>query len=152
MKNEIKPDMAQEKGNRLIAEFIGMKFKSTQIDSHNFEQYSYSMPDTLSMQVYGYTGAECFLEDQFSKSWDWLMPVIVKISNLNLPDSDGSSETWQPFPRTFGMTNDDNGYFMFRFNRYFLHEAPALIDAAYAAVVDFIKWYNAQLKGDSNRG
>lgn len=64
-----------------------------------------------------------------------------------LPDPDNCSESWQPFPRTFGMANDDNGYFMFRFNRYGIHEAPVLIDAAYSAVVELLSGLKLRQKG-----
>lgn len=77
----------------------------------------------------------------YKNSWDNLMPVIEKISKLNIPDPDGVSENFNPYPRTFGMVNDDNGNFMFRFNRFHLHEAPILIDAAYEAVIYFLNNY-----------
>lgn len=76
------PDTQIQEGCKLIAEFMGMKHIKTLFDSHGYEQYNYTMPDELSKQVYGYVGAECFLEDQFSKSWDWLMPVFSKINDM----------------------------------------------------------------------
>lgn len=71
------------KGNCLIAEFMGMKHLSTHFDSHGFEQYSWSVSNDISKQVYGYEGATCFLdEEQFYTSWDWLIPVVEKIESI----------------------------------------------------------------------
>lgn len=115
--------------NKIIAEFMGVL-----VTGENFR-------NELVGQINGkLTGAL-----NYHKDWRCLMPVIEKISILNLPDPDGSSEYWQPFPRTFGMTNDENGYYMFRFNRYSLFEAKTLIEAAYLAVVDFVKSHQNSL-------
>lgn len=133
--------------NRLISEFMGSKYinspyKANKEDDELTDFWHWSIPES-GWPKDAYTGQEYstgFMIENWAyhKSWDWLMPVIEKISKLNLPDPDGVSQDWQPFPRTFGMLNDDNGNFMFRFNRYGIHDAPKLIDAAYSAVVEFI--------------
>lgn len=74
----------------------------------------------------------------FNSSWDWLMPVIEKISKL--PTDDGM-DTY--YPRTFGML-EQFGEFMFRFNRHSLFTAPTLIEAAFEACVEFIQYHNNQ--------
>lgn len=127
-------------GNKLIAEFVGMKKLSTVFDSHGYEQYNYSVPDLLSMQVYGHTGATVFLEDQFSKSWVWLMPVVEKICRLNI--GDGKEYVEYAYPRTFGML-DDEGKVMVRLNGFFIHHADTLIEATYSAVIEFIQHHNS---------
>lgn len=138
-KNTIKPEMTVEASNKLIAEFMGWTIEPG-MENINDPYYNYSNGWQMVMAS----------QMQFNISWDWLMPVIEKISKLNLPDPDGVSESWQPFPRTFGMTNDDTGDFMFRFNRYGIHEAPKLIDAAYSAVVYFIERIKLSEKGGSS--
>lgn len=78
---------------------------------------------------------------QYHKSWDWLMPVIIKIGTIKIPFEDfNQHETY--YPRTFGMINIENGNYLFRYNNLFLHESPELIKAAYAATVEFINYYN----------
>lgn len=72
---------------------------------------------------------------QFHERWDYLMPVIERISLLAFDDQ--SEET--AYPRTFGMLNVHTVEFSFRFNRYTLFTEKKLIDAAYKAVVDFIE-------------
>ena len=59
----------------------------------------------------------------YHSSWDWLMPVIEKISKI-------------PFY--------EEGYPMFRFTGNPLFNGNTLIEVAYTAVVDFITFYNAQ--------
>lgn len=82
-------------------------------------------------------------KEHFHDSWEWLMGVIIKISIIATEDGEDTF-----YPRTFGMLTDD-GEFMFRFNRHQLFKANTLIEAAYKACVDFIKWYNQQ---NSNNG
>jgi hypothetical protein len=120
-------------GNKLIAEFMGMQFLSTHIDSHNYEQYSYSMPDELSKQVYGYTDATCFLSDeQFHISWDWLMPVVEKIGELNCIVEITTSKQC----RIFTTKDADKPYWNITNGK--------MIEAVWQAVVEFIKRYNNQ--------
>ena len=75
----------------------------------------------------------------YLSSWNKLMPVIEKISRDKFeddPDGDGC------YPRTFGMINLETDNPMFRFNRYPVFEADTLIEAAFNAVVDYLKFNN----------
>lgn len=87
----------------------------------------------------------------YHKSWDWLMPVVEKISlhvYEEYTDHNGYKEVpikCYAYPRTFAMP-DYNGEFMVRFNRCVLFQNKSLINATYEAVVDFIKRYNQNKK------
>jgi hypothetical protein len=70
---------------------------------------------------------------KYNESWDWLMPVIEKITKEVFPEGDILHI------RTFGLVNPDTGNYMFRFHRYSLFEAPNLIDAAFEAVGEFLR-------------
>lgn len=148
--------MNTQEGNKLIAEFIGMKFQHISIDSHNYEQYSYGLPDELSVQVYGYKGATCFLDDQFYKSWDWLMPVVEKIEEMC------NYEKTQPFfsVESFDIKWDRkypnrksrawisictklNGLGS-EFHNIISEPNDSKIQAVFEAVLEFIAWYNHQ--------
>jgi hypothetical protein len=72
----------------------------------------------------------------YDKSWDWLMPVVEKISKIQYEDGDYS------YPRTFGMTSLDTGDWLFRFNRFTLHKNMILFNAVYEAVIEYIEDYN----------
>lgn len=74
---------------------------------------------------------------KYHSSWDWLMPVIEKISGLSIKYKN-VDEYFSPFTQTFGMKNEE-GLFMFRFHVGFLHCHETLIGAAYAAVVEFLE-------------
>lgn len=77
----------------------------------------------------------------YHNDWNWLMPVIEKISLMQIEYEDATlSDTY--YPRTFGMLNEETGNRMVRFNDCAVFEAKKLIDAAWLAVVDFVKWYN----------
>lgn len=87
---------------------------------------------------------------QYATSWDWLMPVVEKISNHIYDSQD--DENWiegkftihhRAYPITFGMISQE-GKPMFRFNRQCLFAYDSLIESCYHACVDFIKWYNEQ--------
>lgn len=82
-------------------------------------------------------------EMKYGSSWEWLMPVIEKISHIDCiasKDDDGHIlETY--YPLTFGMLDEDTGFPMFRFNRMQVFIAPTLIEVALIAVVDFIECY-----------
>jgi hypothetical protein len=89
---------------------------------------------------------------KYHKEWDWLMPVVIKISN-HIYDSK-EHENWIDgkfiindcaHPVTFGIFSQE-GKPMFRFNRQPLFAYDTLIESCYHACVDFIKWYNSQNK------
>lgn len=79
-------------------------------------------------------------ERNYHTDWNELMPVIEKISRIEYDRSEDGIDT--AYPRTFGMLNMD-GRPMVRINRYGLHEADTLIEATYAAVVEFIEHNNS---------
>lgn len=114
-------------GNKLIAEFIGF-------------EYNRSLPAHGGGVLMTLTIEDC----RYHSSWDWLMPVVEKITGLkyktdneNVFDNSDTAHL-----RTFGMKNEA-GEFMVRFNRFGLFCSPQLINATWLAVVAFIKWYKA---------
>lgn len=80
---------------------------------------------------------------KYHVSWDWLMPVVEKISKITFKwETKHESGTDSYYLRTFGMLDEETGRVMVRINNCALHTAPTLIEATYKAVVEFIKWYN----------
>jgi len=85
--------------NELIAEFMGLQLHD-------------------GMAVFDKTFNEPPEQLQYDTSWDWLMPVVAKITNTT-----PMNQSWYDI-------------------KYRLLDAD--IDAVYKRVVEFIKWYNEQ--------
>lgn len=128
-----------EEGNRLIAEFMGQsnltKIKNTGRKVKTTGK-GYYQEQILVSYVPAYNGL-----------WNLLMPVVEKISRIEFERRyDEYLEKWVIWthhPVTFGML-DEQGRPMVRFYCNTLHFGDTLIQAAWNAVVDFIKWYNEQ--------
>lgn len=125
------------KNNIMIAEFMGAEIKSPKT-KFSMVQYPTDVTTTTKGQhkeTYKQLVHSKNLE--YDTSWNWLMPVVEKIYSYIFTDNGDRS-----YVRTFGMINDENNQFMFRFNRGQLHQSDSLITAAYSAVCEFIEWYN----------
>jgi len=119
-----------------IAEFMGWEIKETTSKVPNlYPIYNLNDPENT-----GWIETDC-KDLEFLERWDWLMPVIEKISRIKF--NDGSNQTC--YPRTFGMINGDL-MFMVRFNRFSLHTEEKLIVAAFLAVIEVID----HLKSNNN--
>jgi hypothetical protein len=110
-------------GNKLIAKFMDKTFYGR-----------YKIND------YGFGTLNEYPPMLYHSSWEWLMPVIEKISKVPIIGATENSDTC--YPRTFGMLQDDTGLPMFRFNCCCLYVGATLIEAAWIAVVEFIKSEN----------
>ena len=107
--------METTENNKLIAEFMGGKEKK---QSPLFGK-SFIEIDTTNMDCYvslpKYTNPKAL---KYNKSWDWLMPVVVKCFDEHEVYSDDLN---------------------FKLNDALLETN---IESLYKAVVEFIKWYN----------
>lgn len=137
--------------NKLIAEFMG---KSGSVDFHDGKGY---------IPIYWYNGINGghktpYKEDEleYHESWDWLMPVVEKIESLDLSEY---GYTWKGID---GEIQYNNGsiYVEIERNRCWIYmnlqldpphtfnektyntKFPTKIEALYAAVVEFIEYYN----------
>lgn len=126
-----------EEGNKIIAVFDGMQIGALHgWMSGNVGEKAYRKIDGEITEAYS------FSKLKYHTSWDWLMPVVEKISQHRYEDY-GKCEPYQDcaYPRTFGMLTEE-GKPMVRINASSLFIADTLIEAAWLAVVDFIKYYN----------
>ena len=126
--------------NKLIAEFMGDYF-DTGLEPAYYIRYN----------------KEYRIEDsQFHESWDWLMPVVEKIESLDLKEY---GYQWEGID---GKTEYNNGSICVEIeqDRCWIYmnlsldpfhtfnektrgvEFPTKIEAVYAAVVEFIEYYN----------
>lgn len=126
--------MAKEEiinGNKLIARFMG--WEDSPYPNLPNKMYRDEADEQIGIHIDHLA---------YHTSWDWLMPVVEKISTIHY----GWDKIENPFddcvyPRTFGML-DAEGKPMVRFNSSQVFTADTLIEVTYMAVVDFIKWYN----------
>ena len=87
---------------------------------------------------------EFVIEGPFNYNDDWslLMPVVEKLCRLDIyykPSCEGeSTETFNPYPRTFGMRFEHGPELMVRLNNSSICYAKSLLQATFEAVSDFI--------------
>lgn len=112
-------------GNKLIAEFFtGETFFNHSILIHGFSEES-----------------NLFFDSQlkFHSSWDWLMPCVQKIEEL---DRLGGIVTIIQGQCTITSRMAGDHTVMANKSHYMLMGAKGKLLATYEAVVEFIKWYN----------
>jgi len=109
--------------NKLIAEFMGMKFKD---DSDYIE----TLKEMRSQGMF-YEQGMMASELQYDASWDMLMPVVDKCTQIGFRDQEFDNEIYLKWEEIF----DDMGMFLGNH-----------IEEVFAAVVEFIKWYNKNLE------
>lgn len=139
--------MSIEKSDELIAKFMGATPCKNFWNEEALEHKDWSHDEyTNTTQSYFETCAYKISQLRYSNSWEWLMPVIEKISKkqftCNAGGKDEHTDTY--YPRTFGMINQETKQFMFRFNTMFLHQSDSLIDAAYEAVVEILEVFESE--------
>lgn len=154
--NITEEDVRRVTGNRAIALFMG-----ADVDENNSQVVDHFKDESGKLITKYVMGKYYFLSDKpdaydkvvnlwdmkYHTSWDWLMPVVEKISEHHYPDywrnkkpADANDYDDCAFMRTFGMRNDE-GKYMVRINAQQLFYGATLIQATYLAVIDFIQWY-----------
>lgn len=111
----------QQEGNRLIAEFMGLKIRWAE----------YPDPSLNRLEVDKGYWTECL----YHSSWDWLMPVVEKICYIEISDQyvrieivPGGYVKIENLKDTPIFTN--------------VAKEGSLIAAIWKAVVKFIQWHN----------
>jgi len=107
--------------NKMIAAFMGL-YHTGQVRSYILVQHE----DTCGL---------------YHCSWDWLLPVIEKISKKEFYFED-DNDIDSCYPEVFGMYNSTTNKFYFKLNRYPRHENESLITAAYEAIIEYIEHEN----------
>jgi len=116
--------MNTTEGNKLIAEFMGVKFKDD-------EQYIKELREMRSEGIYfeqGYMSSEL----NYHSSWDWLMPVVEKIERLGFT-----------FEKNYQRIDGDWQSLIVKGNDILFQEfnVDSLLSTHYV-VLEFIQWYN----------
>ena len=114
----MKPETYIIEGNKLIAEFRGMKKSNLYLNlkSGNYVKKENDDCESFTTSLYIING-KGILDLKFHSSWDWLMPVIEQIENTE------SYITTKETMKNIRLSIPD-------------------INLVYHFVVEFIKWYN----------
>ena len=126
MNNE-KQSQPIEEGNKLIAEFMGAKHV---VDGNVMWNKYNQFPDMM------YTCKPSQLK--YLSSWDWLMPVVEKIADINYMNFNLSSFE--------GAVFYDDNYKNTASGKRMFSKTDKLIDSTWQAVILFIQWYNTTKK------
>ena len=117
-------------GNKLIAEFMGMKFIPHGKWYHLFK------PNEDCWQPKGFSIWFANKHLKYSSSWDWLMPVVEKIERLGYKTKISFDDfgTWTQIH--YGLSVADTS------ETKALNQHGTKIENTYKTVVEFIKWHN----------
>ena len=132
--------------NKLIAEFMGAKIKSKKFGYTSTSSYGYWFED-FNISYDGISVSNL----KFHKSWDWLIPVVEKIENLNLKEFFYKWNEEEKTRYNFMSICVDISYNYCNIYVELELDPPyeissvtldSKIEAVYKAVVNFINWYN----------
>lgn len=132
---EITPiEMETKTDNEIIAEFMGLKLDRATSGGNRLWNM-HGLPDFCNQIGISENRLRVFYASdlEFDKSWDWLMPVVVRCHEL------GDAEE-QKFPEAKDL-DDPTGWKAWSYRRVGLSTD---INQVYTNVVNFIKWYNSQ--------
>lgn len=132
--------------NELIAKFMGGSFEKRDFITIGGKRTGkWTFPDRTW----------CYDDQlQYNERFDWLMPVVEKIENIsyigvdkiyfNIIDTKAQIWTYFDVKEFLRLTGDDKN----ERNKFKVGiSAKTKMEAVYAAVVEFIKWYNTQNSG-----
>lgn len=129
--------------NILIAEFMGCKQISTGVDP----RFEFDTFKAMSIHQYGMDtwleATDTFNQSElrFGTAWDWLMPVVEKITSI--PMWDNVNECNYIY---FGFDYEDNSHYVNLYhgedNQINGNSKTSKLQAVHEAVIKFIEWYN----------
>jgi hypothetical protein len=127
-----------QEGNKLIAEFMGCGEVKT-----SYATLYTEIPVNCIGETQKYQEAL-----QWHESWDWLMPVVEKINSISIGEFEKFSFIIEPecchIDVDFSYRGRHKEYLgPTATERYWLNvDGSNILESAYKAVVEFIKWYN----------
>jgi len=128
--------MTIEEKNKLIAEFMGWTIKTRyhHLKARNVNEWV--IPENIDNGLYTYIDGylEC-LKEQFDTSWDWLMPVVIKMTSI-------------PEYYTFRRSTHNGPYMegnpLAIFSTTQVYDCNFTLKTLHEEVIEFINWYNTQ--------
>lgn len=120
-------------GNEIIAHWEGLYWFEFKGEIATIRSWN----DKEGMTVYGNDFKDEYYTIPYHKTWGFLMPIIESIARTPIPNAQNIQDTH--YLRTFGMLSPETGNPMVRFYCCPVFDSETLIEAAWLAVVDFIK-------------
>lgn len=129
-------DKEIQKGNKLIAEFMGWEKGAT--------EEMYDFPENFSSFLVDEYHEILPKSMKFHSSWNWLMPVVDKIEDLPYTNVYTGKTYLGEFH--IEITHETPGYKHNQVNKVVFVKDKNLskLQSYYKAVIEFIKWYNTQ--------
>ena len=112
--------------NKLIAKFDGWKKQPDFVngDEESFPYYT-KMVDGREIDIH-------YHPNNYSESWNWLMPVLEKIHKLGYP---------------YLVSNNTTTIYKTWMKKTIAHShGKDTIESAWKTIIQFIKWYNKHIK------
>jgi len=115
-------------GNKLIAKFMGGKYN---------KEVSFKLKeDEIWIPIHCKTN---IMELKYHSSWDWLMPVLIKVVSM---------KEYYEFRKGY-MWPYMEGNPMACFSITQKHDTNLTFEIIYKEVIKFIKWYNKEKSNDT---
>ena len=135
--------MKTTENNKLIAEFMGVTLKDNKFYI-DFDKHKENLHHSICV-FEGVANSPIYeLEERklkFHCSWDWLMPVVEKIEDIDEEDDDNTKRFNVIIEQCVCSIIENHTSEGFP-----IQDGDTKIEAVYKAVVEFIKWYNNEHK------
>ena len=117
-------------GNKLIAEFMEAKMIVENYHGINIIKFPYGQTHDLA-------------ELRYHSLWDWLMPVVQKVTKLIQDQQYIPIGKYQEYKEQYNIY-EEQWRKLFDYQAYNFFKAD--IESIYKAMISFIEWYNHNIK------
>lgn len=121
--------LLQATDNEHLALFMGMTYVKTKSGLDTF----WHPTEVCRLENWKYHSLD--LDNFYPKSWDWLMPVVIKIMKM---------KTVFEIRKDIGTTGNPEILLWMVNSGSHGQQGDTLQDSLYKSVVSFVKWYNTQ--------
>jgi hypothetical protein len=134
-----------ETGNKLIAEFIGASVWKSYWNKNDKSDW-FDIQPFEDIGIHGINIGSGNTKDlYFHSSWDWLMPVVESIENIERTDLYKHPQfrlsSYRYLPEEWKADIQDCKTTKIRFQT---NNCNSKLEATWLVIIEFIKWYNTQ--------
>ena len=137
-------------GNVLIAEFMGWKVVTGDKIKLPYKNHYFGI-NPITKRIYNSVNSEDYNECwtkvalyvKYNSSWDWLMPVVQKVTKLIQDKQYIPIGKYQEYKEQYDIY-EEQWRKLFDYQAYNFFKAD--IESIYKAMISFIEWYNHNIK------